>query len=294
MYGSRGAGSSRSSDDLHNEDAFLVADDIGLYVVCDGRGDTPGGEVAAFIAVDAISNYLEGLLRIEAEGEGKDRPASFRLAAEVSCRTIEGAIRFALESIVEAVANRPDLEGMESTATVLLLQRGRAFVGHVGDSRAYLVRREKLVQLTTDHEWTASESARDARGRGGIDTFSVETRFGDTFILCTDGAEEEIANADLLDAMDEYSPRLIASRLVAAAHRHRPEEDATVVVVRIREDHEFAYAGAPDPPDRGHRDRAQTHGGAYARATLPLSPYDRLFDRSRVVSAMRSAARTDA
>lgn len=291
IFGPRGAGSSRSSDDLHNEDSFLVADDIGLYVVCDGRGDAPGGEVAAYLAVEAISEYLEGRLRIEARPD-EEAPASFCLPEEVSCQTIEAAIRSALESIVEAARDRPDLAGMASTVTLLLVQRGRAFVGHVGDSRAHLVRREKLVQLTTDQEWTGSEAEDDARGAGGIETFSVATRAGDTFILCTDGAEEEIANPDLLEAMDEYSPRLIASRLVAAAHRHRPEEDATVVVVRIREDHEFAHAGASDPSDVDRRGRALSHG-AYARGTLPLSPYDRLFDKSRVVSAMRSAARAE-
>lgn len=291
MVGPRGAGSSRSSDDLHNEDAFLVADEIGLYAVCDGRGDTPGGEVAAYLAVDALSEYLDGLLRLEDVGRGSARVAA-RLAATVSCRTIEAAIRFALEKIVEAAASRPDLEGMETTVTLLLVQHGRAFIGHVGDSRAHLVRSDQLVQLTTDQEWTATEMRGGEHGRSGIETFSLPTRAGDTFILCTDGAETEIGNADLLEAIEDYSPRLIASRLVAAAHRHRPEEDATVVVVRIRDDREFARVVAAEPPGLDRYGRGLVHSPV-PRSFRPMAPFDHLIDRSARADGRSPARRSE-
>lgn len=285
MFGPRGAGSSRSSEDLHNEDAFLVADELGLYLVCDGCGDEPGGEVAARIAVDAISAFLGGLLRPDRESNPKDFGA-FDLAAPVSCRTIEGAIRFALESIAAASDDRSDLEGMASTATLLLVQRGRAFVGHIGDSRAYLLRRADLVQLTTDQDWTASTIRRCIGDRMGIETFSLPTCARDTFILCTDGAEEEVVNAELFEAMGQYSPRLIASRLVAAAHRHRPAEDATVVVVRIREDCEIAGGSAIEPVDCDLRGRSLSRCARPRLTPLP-SPYDHLLDRSIMGSPSR-------
>ncbi len=278
MFGPRGAGSSRSSDDLHNEDAYLVADEIGLYAVCDGRGDAPGGEVAAYLAVDALSEYLDGILRLEDGGREGDRVAA-SLAATVSCRTIEAAIRFALENIVDAAETRPDLEGMATTVTLLLIQKGRAYIGHVGDSRAYLVRAEQLVQLTTDQEWTATETPLGDDAPSPIETFSLATRPGDTFVLCTDGAEMEVGNADLLEAIEDYSPRLIASRLVASAHRHHPEEDATAVVVRIRDDREFARVVAAGPPALDGYGRGLVHRSV-PRSFRPLAPFDHLMDRS--------------
>ena len=215
MYGPRGAGSSRSSDDLHNEDAFLVADDLGLYAVCDGRGDAPGGEVAAFLAVQALEDFVAGIVEDEGSGEGASDEV---LRPDFTPSTVEHAIRYALTRIVEETRERPDLAGMASTVTLLLVQRGRAFIGHTGDSRAYLVRGDDLVQLTTDQEWTTEGVASKVPGQPNVESFSIATRPGDTFVLCTDGAEEQIANRDLLDAMHDYSPRLVASRLVSAAH----------------------------------------------------------------------------
>lgn len=291
MFGPRGAGSSRSSDDLHNEDAFLVADDLGLYVVCDGRGDAPGGEVAAYLAVDAISEHLEDVLRVRPASESEG-PAALQLDSSVSCGTIEASIRLALESIVEAAGERPELDGMASTVTLLLVQRGRAYIGHIGDSRAYLARGARLVQLTTDEEWTDSE-VRDAAETGsGIETFTLPTRAGDTFILCTDGASAEIGNAGRVDAIQDYSPRLVASRIAAAAHRNRPDEDATVVVVRIRDEHEHAWVNAPGPLGLDARTRGLVHRPV-GRSRRPAHPFDQLISRSyENVGRSRSGSRS--
>lgn len=278
MQDPRGAGASRSSDDLHNEDAYLVDDEIGLYAVCDGRGDAPGGEVAAYLAVEGISRFLGDLLQVDARDRERG-PAAASLVAPVSCRTIESAVQHALQTIVENVAERPDLAGMASTLTLLLIQRGRAFVGHVGDSRAYLVRRDRAVQLTTDHEWTTSEHPTRGAGHPGIDTFSIETRSGDTFVLCTDGAEQAVSDPDWIESMADSSPRLVASRLASAAHRHRPEEDATVVVVRIRDDHAFARVGTNDLRGRDAFERARIHA-ATGRPQRPSPPFEHLMERS--------------
>ena len=201
-------------------------------------------------------------------------------------------MRYALETILERSSDRPDLEGMATTVTVVLIQRGRAFVGHFGDSRAYLVRGDDLVQLTTDHEWTETESVRSGASRCGIDTFSIETRVGDTFILCTDGAEGEVVNGELLEAIHGYSPRLIASRLVAAAQRHRPEEDATVVVVRIRDDFEFARIGSTGLVGLDGYERARMHR-SYARSSRPAAPFENLMDRAAFSKAPAPSRRSE-
>ncbi len=285
MYGPRGAGASRSSDDLSNEDRFLVADELGLYAVCDGHGDVPGGEVAAYVAAEAVKYFLEAILR-ETEPEDESTPTgspmqSGEAHANVSVVDIDAAIRFSLAAILDATEGRSDLVGMGSTVTLLLLQHGRAFIGHSGDSRAHLVRGDDLVQLTTDHEWTDTADAPAATGREQppIESFSLPTQAGDTFVLCTDGAERAMSNAELVDSMHDYSPRLLASRIVAAAHRQDPSVDATAVVVRVRNNHEFAWATVVEPRLRDGN----------ARVTAPVligrrtqNPYDldRLISRS--------------
>ena len=256
MFGPRGAGASRGSDDLHNEDRYLVADELGLYVVCDGHGDAPGGEVAAYLASEAIQHFLDGIMwesrGLVADSQSADRHRR-RAAGEsfppFTAATIHQAMRYALAAIEDAAEDRADLVGMGSTVTLLLIQSGRAFIGHTGDSRAYLVRRDDLVQLTLDHEWTREGEAVEEPGSGfeKIDSFSLTTRAGDTFVLCTDGAERSMSNEELIISMHDYSPRLLASRIVAAAHRQDPTVDATAVVVRVRDDQEFAWAAVIEP-----------------------------------------------
>ena len=302
MFGSRGAGASRSSDDLHNEDSFLVADEFGLYAVCDGHGSAPAGEVAADLAVDAVKEYLAGVLRDGDDASAEGSASSSATRPTISVRTVEAAMRHALESLVDAAHERPELAGMETTVTLLLVQRGRAFVGHSGDSRAYLIRDGRLVQLTTDQEWTSAGDRSERPSRLGIESFSLPTDRGDTFILCTDGAEAEVSNPDLVDSADDYSPRLIASRIVAAAHRHDPSVDATVVVVRIHQDVDFGWAREIDPSPPETLTRARTlrrsgrpsqrpysFGSSFGRAS------DRPFDRDSSGSR-RSASKlaTDA
>ena len=299
MFGPRGAGASRSSDDLHNEDSFLVADRFGLYAVCDGRGSAPAGEVAAEVAVDAIEHFLEGLLQSPDDAEGAS-PADAPERPEISIEIVEQAMRHALEALVVASGEHPELEGMETTLTLLLIQRGRAFIGHSGDSRAYLVRAGRLVQLTTDQEWTSharhgsrsdTSDRPDASDAPVIESFSIETRRGDTFVLCTDGAESEVANPDLVESMEEYSPRLIASRIVAAAHRHDPTVDATVVVVRIHQDADFAWAREvePIPLETPMRARINRRAGRPSQSPYVFDVFDRPLARR---SAADRLART--
>lgn len=245
------AGASRASDDLHNEDRYLVEDGLGLYVVCDGLGSAPGGEVAAYLAVEALEHYLEDVDESQALREGT-----------ISIETIDRAIRYALDCMLDAGETRPDLAGMASTITMLVVQRDRGFIGHLGDSRAYLFRRGRCVQLTADQEWTqdtqdaqAASAAPHAPSRERAELFSIELQGGDTIVLCTDGAEREVESLGRESAVADTSPRVLASRLVSAAHRRDPESDATVVVVRIRDEHELAWLELSDPPHL----RADTH-----------------------------------
>ena len=70
---------------------------------------------------------------------------------EISVDTVEQAMRYALEALVVASDEHPELAGMETTLTLLLIQRGRAFIGHSGDSRAYLIPGDAVYRLTEDH-----------------------------------------------------------------------------------------------------------------------------------------------
>jgi protein phosphatase len=222
--GTEGSGSSRAGGEgFHNEDAFRVEDGLGLYVVCDGASATPAGEVAARVASDALEQYVE-----RAAGAGALRGGPAIRAV------VEAAMAHAIRGVEEAAATRPELRGLATTITLLLAHEDLGVIGHRGDSRAYLIRRDRAQQLTVDHALAESSERGDAGASRGFDVFSLVLEPGDTVVLCTDGAEEVLDDRALVRTAGQLSPRLLASRIVSAAHRRNPACDATVVAVRVR------------------------------------------------------------
>src|SRR5438552_3374118 len=131
----------------HNEDSWLVNEDLGLYVVDDGMGGRAGGETASRLAVQTIVRELLGA-RMRA-----DDP--FSAEAPLADPPLAGALREAIEGACAAVYRtskaNPELQGMGTTCIAMLVQRGVAILVHVVDSRAFALRDGEVVQLTEDH-----------------------------------------------------------------------------------------------------------------------------------------------
>jgi protein phosphatase len=227
-----GSGASRAGEDgIHNEDAFLVEEGLGLYVVCDGASGTPAGEVASRVAAEALERFVEDA---EAEFGGERHEGHGALAVVVK------AMDHAIAALAAAEQSGSERLGLTTTITLLLAHGRHGVIGHRGDSRAYLIRRGRCHQLTLDHELTDSISDEDSDERN-FDVFSLELKAGDTFILCTDGAEDVVQDRDIIRVAGDLTPQLVASRIVSAAHRRSPTVDATAVVVRVRSERESGW-----------------------------------------------------
>ena len=215
-----------------NEDAFVVLLDLGFYAVADGVGGHDAGEVASWMAIDTVQDALKG--------------------ADGVPRGLVGAVEHANRG-VRAEALRRHNE-MATTFTGLLLGGGIAKLAHVGDSRAYLLRRGVLKQLTDDHTVIAAQIAAgvitpaDAatstfrgvltRAVGSHETVEVDTRQltvepGDLFLLCSDGlydvVDDETIAAVLLRERDLTRA---AAELVQRANDAGGPDNVTVVLVR--------------------------------------------------------------
>lgn len=233
--GTEGSGASRAGGEgFHNEDAFLAEEGLGLYVVCDGASGTPAGEVAARVAAEALEDFV-------AQAD-EDLDSSRREGAQA---IVERAMEFAMAAVAEAGRADPGLQGLGTTVTLLLAHRNVGMIGHRGDSRAYLYRRGRSHQLTIDHELT--EAVGNGAARRGYDVFALELQAGDTVILCTDGAEAVVQEPAIVRAAGDLSPRLLASRIVSAAHQRSPDLDATAVVVRVRSEREPGWLELSKP-----------------------------------------------
>jgi len=248
---------------LHNEDAFRVDGDSGLYVVADGMGGHSHGEVASKIAVETISKTLRG--PIDPYPKPKPQPQA---AADTAVGDGGGlrphslrfkeAIRRAHDAMLLAIRDDLRLQGMGTTVAGLLVRDGVAAVAHVGDSRVYRFRAGELRLLTRDHTWVneqvmagflSEDQARThplrnvvTRALGGeadvsVDVQEVELRKGDLYLICSDGLTTMLTDAEIRTrlasgkALDE-----ICRQLIADANERGGVDNITVVVARVQDD----------------------------------------------------------
>jgi protein phosphatase len=223
-----------------NEDNYLMLADRGVFIVADGMGGHAAGEVASEMAVRITSHEI-GSLRGLSDVEASDRVSS--------------AIRAANDAIFERTLSEHDKRGMGTTATVLVLMPRRYLIGQVGDSRAYLLRDGRLLQLTKDHSYVQEQvdagllTPDQARvhpysnvitrcvGAGSEvlpDIYFGSLRAGDILLLASDGLTGMLEDDQLVRILQsEGGPDAWVDRMVAEANYRGGLDNITAIVVRI-------------------------------------------------------------
>ncbi len=235
----------------NNEDAYLINDELNLFVVCDGMGGHVGGELASSIAVNTVEEVLS-TIEADPAAELPDDPI------EATREKIRYAIRLAGKRIYEKAVAEPDFKGMGTTALVLLVDNGNAFVAHVGDSRAYVVRDDLIEQLTEDHSLvnekiragvlTPNEAKNHklrniiTRSLGYQEDVDVDiqvraVRRNDTFMLCSDGLSNLVDTGEMGEVVRSMSPQAAARRLVEQACDRGGDDNITTIICRVEEVH---------------------------------------------------------
>lgn len=264
-----------------NEDERLIDRRMDLYAVADGMGGHQAGEVASQTAIEALR------------------------AAVANGTSIRDAITQANEAVLERSAGDERLRGMGTTMTAATLAAGGTLlIGHVGDSRAYLVRDGELRQVTEDH------SLVEEMVRGGeltpeqaevhpqrsvitralgiepaveVDMYPVELHDGDRILLCSDGLSGMVRTEDIAAILQrEPDPQKAANKLVDAANKAGGEDNITVVILDVVADDSPAAAVLPErdgdrtaeeaPPSRRQRRRRLRGAGRIVRIALWVIP----------------------
>ncbi len=227
----------------HNEDNFLVAENLGLFAVADGMGGHQAGEMGQSLGDRKLRDQVRVPTRAATRAEN--------LASFTRAMMTVGA------DIFDAAQADPDLEGMGTTLTALWVQGRRAYIAHVGDSRAYLYRDGKVQQLTFDHSWVAEQvragflteqEARESRFRHiitrsvgferdvQVDGIVTPVRVGDCLILCSDGLSNFVEEADLIEVLSRQLYRDVPQVLVDLANARGGDDNITVVLIHIAND----------------------------------------------------------
>jgi len=229
----------------HNEDSHLVVEEVGLYVVADGMGGHLGGQTASKLAVETVGLSVDGNKQAILDGA-----VVMPLESSPVPRLLADAVRAACGAIYDAAQNDPDLQGMGTTVTAIVLQGGRAFIAHVGDSRCYLQRKDRIIQITDDHSLVneqikagliTTEQARQSRLKNiitrsvgfekdvAVDTFALPIHAGDKFLMCSDGLANFVDDTEIGIALATLSLDEVPKAMINLANERGGDDNITVV-----------------------------------------------------------------
>ncbi len=236
--------------EINQDNYCMIDEDIQLFMVADGMGGHNGGEVASSIAIHTIKEHIVKYIADELEV----------LETESLKGILLEAFNRANRSILERAREDISCDGMGTTATLALKAGNRLLLGHVGDSRAYLIRQGEIRQITQDHSLVAelvrrgSISEREAmkhpqkniitRALGTdlqvkVDISEVDFVESDILILCSDGLSNFVDSYEIEQmVLQTDDPNECCEALVALANQRGGYDNITVMVVKNIEDKE--------------------------------------------------------
>jgi serine/threonine protein phosphatase PrpC len=261
------------------DSAHLWAERGKLYAVADGMGGHAAGEAASQLAI-------ETLWREYYAGDDLPLPPTLR---------VQQAILAANQEVYEQSALQESQAGMGTTIVAAVVREDWLTIANVGDSRAYLVRGGEAQQLTRDHSWVAEQVASGTlsqeeadnhayrhvvtrclghRPNVQVDLFEHVLEPGDAILLCSDGLNNQVSDADIAHILSEHPPAEAANRLVALAYESGGADNITAIVLQVSEStgslahlepipatsaaSPEAYVPSSGPPARRPRHRQRT------------------------------------
>jgi protein phosphatase len=238
-----------------NEDSFVSDPDVRLFAVADGMGGHGAGDVASRLAIEAVTTFI----RRSAAETDLSWPYGIDRALSLDANRLRTAIHLANRRIFRASEGNDDYSGMGTTIVGVLVIGSHLSVGHVGDSRVYLVSNGVIEQLTHDDSWAAAVLARDTRltpsdianhpmrhvltsvlgVREQVDIHVGEREIqpGDMLLLSSDGLHG-VLDADAIRSTMLAAPDVAtaARQLVVTAIERGSRDNVTALVIRYDED----------------------------------------------------------
>lgn len=216
----------------NNQDSYYCSkegDSLNLYIVADGMGGYNGGEIASSIAVAAVKGYFENNFA----SSSNDRESILAL--------IRNAIEYANMVVIEKAKSEKELEGMGTTLDLCLIYNNKIYIGHVGDSRIYRIRKEFIRKLTKDHSYvqqlvedgkiTKEEAVHHPKKNMITKALGVSSMVepdvyvkgylkDDIVVMCTDGLSNMVPDAKLYEIVSKQEPTEAAKNLVEEANKN--------------------------------------------------------------------------
>lgn len=228
-----------------NQDSLLINSQYKCFVVADGMGGHRGGDIASQLTVQIFAQHLDRVI-----------PGTTH-----KIDLVKNAILEANRIIFQKSQQEEQLQGMGTTVVSLLIEKSKAYIANVGDSRAYLINNQQIYQLTRDHSlvqekinlniYSREEAAKDRmknilvktlgfEERVGIDIFEYTISKNDLFILCSDGLYGKVCDDEILAIIQEFIPNkesasatqldLCVEELIRRANQYGGNDNISVIL----------------------------------------------------------------
>lgn len=243
-----------------NQDAFLINEQLHLFIVADGMGGHRAGDVASQLAIKTIEDFFS---QTEQDNDFT-WPFGMNRSLTLGENKLINAIRLANRDICQMAQEDIELAGMGTTIVGVYGDGDHLCIAHAGDSRAYRLRNTQMEQLTIDHSWVSEqlqknliteEDARVHRWRNVItralgnkmdvevDVKRIRLQDGDLFLLCTDGLSSMIPDTEVREILIRHKSNLdeAANKLIERANFYGGNDNITIVI--------FQYLGVASHQD---------------------------------------------
>lgn len=227
-----------------NEDSYYITEDQfsknQIFILADGMGGCNAGDVASKLATTCAKNYIENNF----EETPKDKESLIRLVAS--------SIEYANMVVYEKSLESEEYQGMGTTLEVCLIYNNRAYIGHIGDSRIYRIRKDFMRQLTEDHsyveklvkEGTITKEEAEHHPKKNMlmkalgcnafvepDVMIKGFQKGDTLIICSDGLTNMVKKDDIYIIVKENF-ELAPKELIALANQNGGLDNITIITIK--------------------------------------------------------------
>ncbi len=224
-----------------NADSLFLDEQNSFFVVADGVGGQPAGEIASQLVAERLPQILAELSAVEPQD---------------SCDVLDRSVRQVNKALIETADENPAWRGMSTTVVAAWCRQDSINIANVGDSRAYLLRDQKIEQVSEDHTVLAEQQREglvdeDASGRMAnvltrclglepdvdVCVGSMPVQSGDRILLCSDGLTDSLSEEVMRSIiLSSSSPGEGCRMLVELANRNGGRDNITVLLIYIEED----------------------------------------------------------
>ena len=227
-----------------NQDSYFISeplDKVQLFIIADGMGGYNGGEIASSLAVESAKNYIENNF----EQTDKDKDSIIQLVAS--------SLEYANMIVYEKSKESKELSEMGTTMDICLIYNNRAFIGHVGDSRIYRIRKEFIRKLTQDHSYVqklvkdgtiTQEEANHHPQKNMLmkalgcnafvepDVMIKGFQKDDIILMTTDGLTNLVSKDHIFETVKNENLEQVPKKLVEQANNNGGYDNVTVIVIK--------------------------------------------------------------